>query len=83
MQTRLFEWAEGKGIGMEELSRLTGYGWRYLYAVKSGEVPVTRAFRERVSYRLDLPESSLFFDSVSVKSDRTAVTHDATDAHRA
>ena len=79
MQTRLFEWAEGKGIGMEELSRLTGYGWRYLYAVKSGEVPVTRAFRERVSYRLGLPEACLFFDSVSVKADRMAVTHEQSE----
>ncbi len=42
------------------LSKVTGYSKVYLCRVASGKVPLTRAFIDRVCFKLNLPEEKLF-----------------------
>lgn len=69
MQTRLFEWAEGKGISMETLSEMVGYSARQLYRIRNGEYPITEGFVARIALRLGKEGRALFFDGVSENSD--------------
>ena len=44
----------------EWLHEVTGYSKIYLLRVASGNVPLSRAFIERVSFKLDEPTEELF-----------------------
>lgn len=49
------------------LTKVTGYSKVYLCRVASGKVPLTRAFIDRVCFKLNLPEEDLFLlDTVGV-----------------
>lgn len=51
------------------LSKVTGYSKVYLCRVASGKVPLTRAFIDRVCFKLNLPEGKLFLsDAVETHS---------------
>lgn len=53
----------------EWLHELTGYSRIYLLRVASGKVPLSRAFIERVSFKLNEPAENLFLlDAASVPS---------------
>ncbi|KKM15883.1 hypothetical protein LCGC14_1691560 [marine sediment metagenome] len=45
------------------LQEMTGYSKGYLSRVATGNIPRSRAFVERVCFRLGLPESELFLPS--------------------
>jgi len=50
------------------LSKITGYSKVYLCRVALGKVPLTRAFIDRVCFKLNLPLEDLFLlDAVGVK----------------
>ena len=47
------------------LHEVTGYSKGYLCRVATGKIPLSRAFVERVCFKLQLPEEALFLpDSV-------------------
>lgn len=53
----------------EWLHELTGYSKIYLSRVASGNVPLSRSFIERVSFRLNEPAQALFLlDAAGVPS---------------
>lgn len=54
------------------LHEVTGYSKIYLCRVATGNVPLTRAFVDRVCFKLNLPEEDLFLlDAVGAsKSDQ-------------
>ena len=47
----------------EWLSKATGFSKGYLCRVATGHVTLSRSFRERVCFKLDLPEEELFLPS--------------------
>jgi len=47
------------------LHEVTGYSKGYLSRVATGNIPRSRAFVERVCFRLELPESELFLPDPS------------------
>ncbi len=50
------------------LRKITGYSKVYLCRVALGKVPLTRAFIDRVCFKLNLPEEDLFLpDEVGVR----------------
>lgn len=76
MRTRLFEWAEERGMSVKELAEMLGYSWRQVYRISIGEYPVTEAFVGRVVLKLGDWARSLFFTDVSEDSDRMAEVSD-------
>jgi hypothetical protein len=80
MITTLFEWADRHSMSAEELESLTGYSDRQLRRIRTGEYPVTRAFRDRVVAGFMDLSRSLFLAGVSEYSDATSDTVDGLGA---
>lgn len=47
------------------LHQVTGYSMGYLCHVATGKIPVSRAFIERVCFKLKQPEAELFLSEAS------------------
>lgn len=73
MRTSLFEWAKEEGLTHKELAQKLGYSERQLYRIRDGHWPVSEAFMARVVLKLGNWARSLFFDEVSLKTDKTSV----------
>lgn len=77
IRTRLFDWAQGQGLGLAELSELTGYSERHLMRIRDGHYPVTDSFRGQVILRMGDWARSLFLPQMSDTSDVSADPLDA------
>jgi hypothetical protein len=67
MRTRLFQWAAGQKLEMEDLAAMTGYTARHLYRIRALEEagePVPDEFQARVVLKLGDWARSLFLPGV-------------------